>query len=223
MESVRETSLLKRARSRRWCHLWVANLRILIGFAFLPSGLKKLLNQPFTDPNNTGVFHEFLHAFYATGMFYRFVGAMQLVIAVLLMTQVFATVGALMALPVFVVITVLCWSTQVYFTAVVASLMLLGIVGLVAWDFSKWRGVVATRARPGALPSERDDLIDITLWRWCGTMILVLYGAVCLLHGGIYRPRNVELDNPAFYVFPLIALFPVVTYVVERRRRSHST
>lgn len=215
--------MLKYARSRRWCHLCVVNLRILIGFAFVPSGLKKVLDQPFTDPNNTGVFHEFLHAFYATGFFYRFVGATQLVIAVLLMTQGFATIGALMALPVFVAITVLCWSTQVYPTAVVASLILLGVVGLVAWDFRKWRGVLATRATAVAVPAcdEPESLIDLTLWARCGAAILALYVVACAVDGGIYRPKTVELDNPAFYVFPLIALFPIVTYLVEwRQRRS---
>src|SRR5689334_12862731 len=65
-------------RQRRWAHLAVVNLRILIGFAFLPAGLKKILGEPFTDPGNRGPFHEFLHAFHATGHFYTFVGVVQL-------------------------------------------------------------------------------------------------------------------------------------------------
>ena len=85
--------LVDSLHARRWSHLAVANLRILLGFAFVPAGLKKVLYQPFTDPQNTGAFHDFLYAFYATGAFYTFVGGIQLIIAVLLMTQTFATLG----------------------------------------------------------------------------------------------------------------------------------
>jgi len=141
-------ALVHSARRKRWINVFIVNLRILIGFAFVPAGLKKVLAQPFTDPDNTGVFHEFLHAFYATGFFYQFVGVVQLTIAVLLMTQTFATLGALMAFPVIATITVFCWSTWVTPTATVATLMLLGTATLVLWDIDRWRGIVARSAAP---------------------------------------------------------------------------
>ncbi len=212
---------LASAHRLRWLNLVVVNLRILLGFAFLPAGLKKVLAQPFTDPGNTGTFHEFLHAFHATGFFYQFVGIVQLTTATLLMTQTFATLGALMALPVFVAITVFCWSTQVFPTATMASLMLLGTCALVLWDYDKWRAIFGSFRRPVEAPAEptAPPVVDITLWRSCGIGILVLYLAICALAGGIYRPRGVELDNPAFYLLPLVALFPVVTFIIEQRRR----
>src|SRR5687767_12402704 len=92
--------LVQRARRTRWANVAIVNLRFLIGFAFIPSALKKVLDQPFTDPANRGPFHDFLHAFHATGWFYSFVGITQILAAVLLFTQRFATVGALIALPV---------------------------------------------------------------------------------------------------------------------------
>lgn len=138
-------------RQRRWAHLAVVNLRILIGFAFLPAGLKKILGEPFTDPGNRGPFHEFLHAFHATGHFYTFVGVVQLVAATLLMTQRFATAGAFMALPVTGAILAFCWSTAVVPTAVVVTLMFAGLVGLALWDVERWRGVLdAPDATPRA-------------------------------------------------------------------------
>jgi uncharacterized membrane protein YphA (DoxX/SURF4 family) len=207
-------------RRKRWLNVAVVNLRILIGFAFVPAGLKKVLDQPFTDPDNTGVFHEFLHAFYATGVFYQFFGAVQLTMAVLLMTQTFATLGALMALPVTATITVFCWSTGVVPTATVATLMLLGTVALVVWDADRWRDIVAA---PRAREPELELPIDLGVWRLCGAGILALYGATCAISGGIYRPKGMDLDNPAFYVFPVIALFPVVTLAIEQRRRARPT
>lgn len=216
--------LLHIARRKRWINLFIVNLRILLGFAFLPAGLKKTLDQPFTDPHNSGAFHEFLHAFHATGFFYQFVGVVQLTIAVLLMTQRFALVGAFMAVPVFTAITVFCWSTSGLVTAVMVTLMLLGSLTLVGWDYDRWRSVVFTD--DGAVePRAAVPPLDPILWQRCGAAILLLYGAVCAYSGGIYRPKGVELHNPAFYILPVIALFPVVTLVIEqvRRRRAEPT
>ena len=228
-------ALLNNARQKRWINLGVVNLRILLGFAFVPAGLKKILHQPFTDPANTGLFHEFLHVFYATGAFYQFVGVVQLLIALLLMTQTFATLGAFMALPVITAITVFCWSTWVVPTAIVATLMWCGTLFLVIWDIDKWRGLIrADRADPsdradqtGAAPTPAQSPlpIDVSLWQRCGLAVLGFYGAICALSGGIYRPKGPEPDNPAFYLFPLIVLFPLVTFAIEqqRRRRKNPT
>jgi uncharacterized membrane protein YphA (DoxX/SURF4 family) len=211
------------ARQTRWANVTVVNLRIFLGFAFVPAGLKKVLEQPFTDPNSRGIFHEFLHAFHATGAFYQFVGVMQLAAAVLLMSQRFATAGALLALPIFGAVTMFCWSTRAYFTAVMVTLMLLGIVGLLVWDFHKWRGVFASdeRASDVHFPA-LSAVVDLGLWQRCGLAILTLYLAVCALTGGIYRPKGVELDTPSFYVFPALLLIPIVTFAVDQARYRRS-
>lgn len=212
-------SLVRRARQIRWINVAVVNLRILIGFAFLPSALKKILDQPFTDPANHGRFHDFLHAFHATGWFYPFVGAMQIAAAALLFTQRFATVGALIALPILTAITVFCWSTQVYPTASVATMMWLGTVGLVVWDVDKWRGIVMRDDRAAEIRIEPIAApIDLRLWARCGLAILVVYLGSAIAHGGVYRPRGIELDEPAFYVLPIVMLLPLVTFVIDQRR-----
>jgi hypothetical protein len=207
-------SWLARLRRARWANLCVVNLRILIGFAFLPAALKKLLDQPFTDPGNTGPFHDFLHAFHATGWFYQFVGALQLVAAALLCSQRLALAGALVALPILTAIAAFCWSTRVIPTATVATLMWLGTAALVVWDLERWRGVVADPAAPPSPP-----VIELRRWQWCGLAIFVLYAGACIAHGGIYRPRGLSLGDPAFYVLPAIALLPVIALVRELRAR----
>ena len=205
---VRVPPFARRLRQARWASLCIVNLRILIGFAFLPAALKKLLDQPFTDPSNRGPFHDFLHAFHATGWFYQFVGVCQLVAALLLFSQRFALLGALVALPIITAITAFCWSTQVYPTATVATLMWLGTVLLVVWDVDRWRGVFAARPEPVALGP----------WQWCGAVVAALYLGACLVHGGVYRPRGMDTSDPTFFVLPAIALCPLVTLVITRRR-----
>ncbi len=215
--------LVTRARQSRGLHVAIVNLRFLIGFAFVPAALKKLLGQPFTDPANRGAFHDFLDAFHATGGFYGFVGALQLTAAVLLCTQRFATLGALVALPILTTIAAFCWSTGVYPTASMVTLMWLGTVGLLVWDVDKWRGVLARDDRPRDLHiAPIAAPIDLRLWAWCGTAILALYFGAALARGGVYRPRRIELDEPAFYVLPAVLLLPIVTFVIDQRRQRRA-
>ncbi|MGE0549912.1 MAG: hypothetical protein AB7O24_01285 [Kofleriaceae bacterium] len=211
--------IVRRARQLRWLNVAVVNLRFLIGFAFVPAALKKVLDQPFTDPANRGRFHDFLHAFHATGWFYAFVGIMQLTAAILLCTQRFATLGAVIALPILTAITAFCWSTQVYPTASIATLMWLGTIGLLVWDLEKWRTVLARddrRSDVAITPIEAP--IDLTLWARCGAAIIALYLGTALARGGVYRPRGIELGEPAFYVLPAVMMLPIITFVIDQRR-----
>ncbi len=211
-------AVILRLRSRRWANLAVANLRILIGFAFLPAGLKKLLGQPFTDAYKAGAFHDFLHAFHDTGGFYRFVGCMQLIAAALLMTQTFALVGAVLMLPILVAIGVLCYSTGVGIpTLTTVTLMAAGVVGLLLWDMQKWRALLTPdQVATTVSVQPKAAVFRPSLWATCGWAVLATYGLASALHGGVYRPRGVELDNPAFYLLPLITVYPVVTWMLDR-------
>jgi uncharacterized membrane protein YphA (DoxX/SURF4 family) len=213
-----------RARQRRWLHIVVIVLRMMIGFAFLPAGLKKLVGEPFTDPANTGIFHEFLHVFRDTGGFYHFVGCMQLLAAVLLITQRFAAVGAVILTPILTVILVFCWSTNVIPTASVVTLMSLGLLFLVLWDVTRWRllfargGTEVTIRIPGPHPT-----VDMRLWIGCGVLILVLYLGSTLIAGEIYRPMGADWNNPSFIVLQVIMVLPLITFVVDYRRHRRKT
>jgi uncharacterized membrane protein YphA (DoxX/SURF4 family) len=216
----------------RWATLGVIGLRILIGFAFLPAGLKKILGQPFTDPSNHGRFHEFLHSFRDTGAFYQIVGGLQLVAACLLLTQRFAALGAFVALPLLTAIGAFCWSTAGVPTTMVVTLMWLGTIGLALWDLDRWRDllrpggvpprVVQSAATISALPpgsALAASPVEWVLWERCGAAILGIYLGATLLAGEIYRPRGLELSSPAFYLLLALPAAPLVTWGLERRRR----
>ena len=212
---------IARCRARRSLHLVVANLRIVIGFAFLPAGLKKLLGERFTDAGNVGPFHDFLHAFWATGPLYRFVGIVQLTGALLLMTQRFAAVGAALLLPVLSVIAVFVWSTAGVPTIATVTLMLCGVTALLLWDVHKWRSLLASDRQATAPPlAPAADRIDARLWQRAGLAVATLYFASCLLHGGVYRPRGPDWSEPAFYVLPAVALIPLLALFLGRRRST---
>ena len=203
---------IARAHECRGIYISAIVLRMMIGFAFIPAGLKKLLGQPFTDPANTGVFHEFLHAFHATGRFYQFVGVLQLTAAVLLITQRHAALGAALAAPILVTILVFCWSTGVVPTAIVVSVMSLGLLALILWDIQRWKALLGmtTPAQPPAHP-----VVNMRLWSRCGWLILLLYFGNTAITGQVYRPMGVEWSNPSFIVLLTIAVLPVVTFALD--------
>jgi len=215
-------SLILRARRTRWAQVAIANLRLFLGFAFVPAGLKKVLDEPFTDPHLHGPFHDFLHAFHATGWFYQFVGVMQLVTATLLITQRLASIGALLATPILTTIMAFCWSTKVYPTATVVTVMWLGTLALVMWDRPRWRAVLAGDAETAPQPGRRSPPIDRRLWQACGIAILCMYLAVCAVTGSVYRPRGAAWSSPEFYVFPAMLVVVVVTFFVDRARSLRS-
>ncbi len=216
---ARVLAVLDRLHARRSAQLAVANLRIVVGFAFVPAGLKKLLGQPFTDPGNAGVFHDFLDAFLATGGLYRFVGAMQLAVAVLLMTQRFAALGAALALPIAAAITAFTWSTARAPTVIVTTLLTLALAGLLTWDLRRWVAMLTERALPPPPPPPNPAPIERRLWAWCGLAVIATYGGLCLALGEVYRPRKPQPDSPAYFVMPALPLLPLATGLIERRRR----
>ena len=206
------------ARTRRGNHVFIIVLRYLLGFAFLPAGLKKILGQPFTDPGNTGIFHDFLHVFLDTGFFYHFVGAAQLLAAFLLLTQRFATLGVLFLLPILTAILVFCWSTLVVPTAVVVTLMFCGTLLLVLWDIERWRPLFVTaKCTIEVEVQPLHPTLVRPVWEGCGWLILTLYLANTWITGEVYRPRGAEWHNPSFWVLLLIAVSPFGAAILDRR------
>ena len=61
--------------------------------------------------------------------------------------------------------------------------------------------------------------IDMRLWTRCGIAMLAVYVGSAAIRGGVYRPRGMELDNPYFYVMPTVMLLPIITFIIEQRRR----
>src|SRR6218665_2760926 len=80
-------------RNNRLLNLFVMLLRLLIGFAFIPSGYKKLINHRFTSLGTDTQIGFFFEGLYQSGFYWQFLGFVQIFAALLLMTQRFATVG----------------------------------------------------------------------------------------------------------------------------------
>ncbi len=113
--------------------------RVLLSVGFFAPGLSKLLGLRFTrlpieDP--VGFFFE---ALYRAGLYWRFLGAMQVLAAVLVLIPVTAHLGALLFLAILTNITLITLSLPFDGTPVVALMMLLASVYLVCWDYPRWK------------------------------------------------------------------------------------
>jgi uncharacterized membrane protein YphA (DoxX/SURF4 family) len=209
-----------RVRTSRGSHVFIMVTRYLLGFAFLPAGLKKVLGQPFTDPDKHGAFHDFLHAFHDTGFFYHAVGAMQLVAAGLLLTQRFALLGTLLLTPILTAIFVFCWSTGVIPTATVVTLMMGALGILLCWDIERWIGLVKAESWvPKQRSSEMVGTLNQRPWEIGGWAIALLFLGNTVITGEVYRPRGAEWHNPSFWVLLAIAAVPFVAHRWEKRER----
>lgn len=116
--------------------------RVLLSIAFLPSGLKKVLGQRFTnlDINNPVGF--FFEALYQTGFYWNFLGLMQLLVAVLLLIPRTAFLGAIIYLPIVINIFIIVTAVGFKGTPYIVGLMLLANIYLLIWDIKKLSAIV---------------------------------------------------------------------------------
>jgi uncharacterized membrane protein YphA (DoxX/SURF4 family) len=117
--------------------------RILLAFAFVPSGLKKLLGERFTIlgvDNPVGFFFE---ALYQAGWYWNFLGFMQLLVALLLLIPRTTFLAALMYLPIIINILVIVIAMHFRGTPIIAGLMLLANIYLLFWDYKKVKQIVS--------------------------------------------------------------------------------
>jgi len=128
----------KAFRSNFWFHLFTMNLRMLLGIGFVIGGLRKVNGMPFANPGQDGAFFELLDALHSNLIYYEFIGWAQFIAGALLITQRFATLGAVIYFPIILNIAVFTVFSVGTLTPWIASFMCLGTMYLLAWDYYKW-------------------------------------------------------------------------------------
>lgn len=117
--------------------LFTWGTRILLSIAFIPSGLKKVLGQRFTNLSIDNPVGFFFEALYQTGLYWNFLGFMQLLVALLILIPRTAAFGALLYLPIIINIFIIVVSMGFKGTPYIAGLMLLANIYLLFWDYPK--------------------------------------------------------------------------------------
>jgi uncharacterized membrane protein YphA (DoxX/SURF4 family) len=117
--------------------------RILLALAFIPSGLKKFLGQRFTILDIDNPIGFFFEALYQSGLYWNFLGFMQLLVALLLLIPRTAFFGAILYLPIIINIFIIVTSMSFTGTPIIAGLLLLGNIYLLLWDYRKLKAILA--------------------------------------------------------------------------------
>jgi uncharacterized membrane protein YphA (DoxX/SURF4 family) len=113
--------------------------RILLAFAFLPSGFVKLAGERFTRLGIDSPVGFFFEAMYRTGGYWQFLGFMQLLAALLLLIPRTAPLGAVLYFPIILNIFLITVSLGFRGTPVITGLMLLASSWLVCWEYKRWK------------------------------------------------------------------------------------
>lgn len=151
--------------------LAVIYTRYLIGGAFVFASLIKIKGQRFTqipDDGGHSVGH-FFEMMYQSGLYWQFLGWAQLVAGLLLLTQRFAMLGAVLFVGIIANIFVITLSYDFAYTPVITGLMLLATLLLLLWDWNRLRvllnlPVVAEQTSP---------LYESPLWAVVGAVLFV--------------------------------------------------
>jgi hypothetical protein len=131
------------ARKSSFLSMSVIWTRYLIGFAFIPSGLKKVVGMRFTSMPVSNPVGFFFEALYQSGIYWNFLGWTQVIAAFLLMTQRFATLGNAIFFPLVFNVFLITYSMQFKGTVYITALMLVASFCLLLWDLPKLIPLIA--------------------------------------------------------------------------------
>ena len=163
-------------RQKTWATIFVIYLRYLIGGAFVFSSIVKIQGLRFTSADGASApldsaWH-FFETLYRSGLYWNFLGWSQLLAGLLLMTQKFAALGALVFFPISLNIFVITVSYSFSGTPVITGLMLLANIFLLLWDYQKFMPLIG-----GAGAENHSGFENISakpLWVYLGLLLFLV-------------------------------------------------
>lgn len=132
---------MQKLKDKVWAQIFIIYTRYLIGGTFVFASLIKIKGHRFTSESGAenainSAWH-FFETMYQSGLYWKFIGVGQLLAGLLLMTQKYAKLGALVNFPIILNIFVITLSYDFAFTPVVTGLMLMANLLLLIWDWNE--------------------------------------------------------------------------------------
>src|SRR3954467_15677040 len=134
-------------RENKWLRWFAIFCRIALALGFIPASIVKMTGQRFTGLPSKHPLGHYFDALLLTGFYYTFIGAAQMIAALLLLIPRTALMGAIFYFPIILNIFVLTHATRFDGTRIV-TIMLLANLFLLVWDYDRLKYV---------LPSYRPD------------------------------------------------------------------
>jgi len=146
-----------------------------MGFAFIFNSAKKIKGIRFTteggiDSPINSAWH-FFETLYQSGLYWKFLGVGQLIAGLLLVTQRYAKLGAVMFFPIIANIFVITISYDFRDTSTVTFLMLLANIFLLLWDWNTLKVLLNLEPNISKIKRLEDDRI----WSMMGLTYCIIY------------------------------------------------
>ncbi|NOK61442.1 MAG: hypothetical protein GFH27_549311n151 [Chloroflexi bacterium AL-W] len=138
--------------------------RLLLAIGYIPSGLTKVLGDPFTQLSTETSIGYFFDALYQSGWYYNFLGLAQVLAAVLLLIPRTATLGALCYFPIALNIVIITHSMNFTGTTVITSLMFIASIYLLCWEYDKLKVFWPRSQTRQHSFSQREYLYQAAFW-----------------------------------------------------------
>ncbi len=166
-------NLLGSIKNKILPQLCIIYTRYLIGAAFVFASVVKLKGGRFTTLSGENEpidspWHMF-ETLYRSGMWWKFLGLGQIIAGLLLMTQRYSKLGALMFLPIISNVFVITLSYNFKGTPIITGLMLIANVMLVLWDWNQLKILINKTPVFDAAPR----LENMRVWELTGLALFI--------------------------------------------------
>lgn len=161
----------------RLFNLSVIGIRIFLGFVFFTAGMGKLTQGQYFPLTMFPMSLSKMLAPYGLGLWGEFVAWSQVVIGFLLMSQRFATVGAIMSLPLIVNIFFVTVSLEFKGTPYLNAFLIFLNLYLLAADYHKWKFLFSDDAAELRKTPARRKYWKVDLFILAGLLLCLLAGS----------------------------------------------
>ena len=192
--------------------------RVILSVGFFAPGMNKLMNIPFTTIPPDNPIGAFFNALYQTGLFYQFLGAAQVLAAILVLFRRTATLGALMffgiTLNVFIITISIPFGPG---TPAITGLMFLASLYLVCWDFDKLKPLLDLRAPDVSDPKaflEKTPHYTSAVSR-IGYWVLAIAGSLFMSEIRGLTPSSLDIGRGALFISMLGGLVMASGFAID--------
>jgi uncharacterized membrane protein YphA (DoxX/SURF4 family) len=156
--------------------LFTIGLRYLLGGSFVYASVFKIAGIRFTPESGKNApinsLPHFFETMYQAGFYWQFIGWGQLIAGLLMMSQLFSTIGAIAFFPLLMSIWVITFSFDSTAVLLITSLMLIGNVYLMLWDWNRLKYLLLPD--PGIYLDDNPSFSKRKVWMYLGLALFVV-------------------------------------------------
>lgn len=168
-------NLIDQLKGRKWIQIFVIYTRYLIGGAFVFASIVKIRSERFftaVENINDAPWHSVGHYFetmYQSGLYWNFLGWGQLVAGLLLMTQKYAKLGAVVFFPIILNVFIVTISYDFHGTPIITFFMMLASVMLLLWHWGELKILLNLPYSPSTIKT----IEHFPIWSIIGSIIFI--------------------------------------------------